>query len=166
MRLVRHFGWLDLPPNFAPVAAMAMFASAQLPRRLAIIVPFGLMLLSDLIIGWYTPGVMIAVYSSFGVSLILGFWLRRRFSISRLVTASLGGATAFFLITNAAVWAFQSMYPHSWAGLIQTYIAGLPFWRNTVLGDLTYAAIFFGVYQVIVVYLRRRQAIVTAWSNG
>ncbi len=160
LRLVRHFGWLSLPPNFSPVSALAMLSGTVLPRRFAFVVPLGLMLASDLIIGFYALPVMVSVYLCFAASNLLGLRLRRRFGLGRLALSSLTGSLLFFLVTNAAVWAFQSMYPQTIAGLGQAYVAGLPFFRNTVAGDLVYSGLFFGLYQLAVVYWKHRVSLV------
>lgn len=166
LRVVRHFGLLPLPPNVAPVSAMAMFSAVYLPRRYSLIVPLALMVLSDALIGFYTVGVMASVYGSFLISAGIGFWLRRRVSTWRVVGASLAGSVFFFLVTNAAVWAFDRLYPPTAAGLLSAYLAGLPFFRNTALGDLGYSGLFFGLYQAVVLYWKSRQSDVSPETNG
>lgn len=160
LRLARHFGWLSLPPNVSPVGPLAMLSGLVLPRRFAFVVPLGLMLASDVIIGFYALPVMVSVYLCFAASNLLGLWLRRRFGVGRLAVGALAGSLLFFLVTNAAVWGFQSMYPPTLAGLGQAYIAGLPFFRNTVIGDLAYSTLFFGLYQLAVVYWKHRVSLV------
>ncbi|MEK7637368.1 MAG: DUF6580 family putative transport protein [Patescibacteria group bacterium] len=166
IRVVRDAGWLPLPPNVAPISAMALFSGAYLPRRWTFVVPLSAMLASDLIIGFYTLPVMVAVYASFASSNLFGRQLRQRLAVRRLLMFSLAGSIVFFLVTNAAVWAFQSMYPHTGAGLMQAYAAGLPFFRNTVLGDLGFVGLFFGLYRAVVVYLTWRQALATSTTHG
>lgn len=155
LRVLRHYGWIELPPNMAPVSAMAMFAAVNLPRRYAIAVPFALMVLSDALIGWYNAGVLISVYACFGFSLMLGWWLRGRVNIPRLVGATILGSLVFYFVTNAAVWALEGSYPNTMAGLMQSYVAGLPFLRGTLFGDVVYTGLFFGLHQAVVVYSRR-----------
>lgn len=166
VRIARDAGWLPLPPNVAPISAMALLSGAVLPRRLTFVVPLAAMLASDLVIGFYTLPVMVAVYASFALSNILGLRLRRRLHSGRVMAASLAGSVAFFLITNAAVWAFQTMYPHTAFGLGQSYLAGLPFFRNTVLGDLLFTGILVGSYRMIMVYWQHRQSLTPAPING
>lgn len=161
LRVARHFGLIELPPNVSPVGALAMFSGVFLPRRYAFVVPLGLMLASDLFIGFYELPVMVTVYVCFALSNVLGLWLRRRLTVVRVAAASLAGSVVFFLVTNAAVWIFQTMYPHTLAGLGQAYWAGIPFFRNTVVGDLGYTALFFGLYQLIVVYSKQRIPLVS-----
>lgn len=158
LRVARHYGLIDLPPNFAPVSAIAMFAAVTLPRRWAIVIPLALMFVSDWVIGWYNLPIMLTVYASFGLSTIIGFWLKRRVTVGRVIASSLVGSILFFLITNAADWGFGDWYAHTPAGLMKAYALGLPFFRNTVLGDLTYSGIAFGVYGAVMVYFRRRAA--------
>lgn len=165
LRVLRHYGLIDLPPNFAPVSALAMFAAVTLPRRWALAVPVTLMFLSDWLIGWYNLPIMLTVYASFGVSTLIGFWLKRRVTIGRVIGSSVVGSVFFFLATNAADWGFGTWYAHTPAGLMQAYAAGLPFFRNTVLGDLVYTGLAFGVYGAVMVYFRRRD-VSAATVNG
>ncbi|MFH0829162.1 MAG: DUF6580 family putative transport protein [Candidatus Kerfeldbacteria bacterium] len=155
-RVLRHLGFVHLPPNVAPIAAMALFGGAILPKRLAIALPIATMVLSDAIIGFYTPGVMVSVYACFILSAVLGLWIRKRSSIRRIVSGSLAGSVLFFSVTNAAVWAFGAWYPKTFQGLTAAYLAGIPFFRNTVLGDLAFTGIMFGAYAVAQYAVRRR----------
>jgi len=166
LRVLRHYGWIDLPPNVAPVSAIAMFAAAYLPRRIAIAVPFSLMVLSDALIGWYTPGVVLSVYACFAFSLFLGWSMRDRTSAAQTLGRSLLGSIVFFLVTNAAVWALEGSYPNTLGGLLQSYEAGLPFFRNTVLGDLAYTTVFFGLYHAVVVYSRSLSSRMARINHG
>jgi len=73
----------------------------------------------------------------------------------RVLSLSLVGSTIFFLLTNAAVWGFGGYYPRTGAGLMSAYVAGLPFFRNTVIGDLGFAAVFFGLVALFVLVSKR-----------
>lgn len=59
------------------------------------------------------------------------------------------GAIIFFLLTNAAVWAFGTMYPHTLSGLMESYTMAIPFFRNSLLGDIFFIGILVGGYEVI-----------------
>ncbi len=146
------------PPNFTPIAAMALVAGAY-SRSVwqAFLIPLSAMVVSDLLIGWH-PLVPV-VYASFALIAGIGMWLRGRKTVGRLAVAVGASSLTFFLITNFAVWAAGSMYPKSLAGLVAAYVAALPFFRNTVLGDVCYSAILFGGFVVLerfVVALRAR----------
>lgn len=166
LRIARDAGVIGLPPNVAPISALALFSGALLPRRWTFVVPLAAMLLSDLVIGFYSLPVMVSVYACFALSNVLGRTLRSELSIRRLVVRSLIGSGLFFLITNAAVWMFQDMYAHTLNGLAQSYLLALPYFRNTVFGDLGFTAAFFGIYHFVVVYLTKRHPLASSITNG
>jgi hypothetical protein len=89
---------------------------------------------------------MFVVYASFLVNVVIGLWLRDRGTIARISLATLLGAIQFFLVTNFAVWQFLSGFPHTASGLLACYIAGIPFFWNTLAGDAFYATLLFGGY--------------------
>ena len=107
------------------------------------------MLLSDWLIGFYQPQVMAAVYISFILYVFVGKTLALKSSAGLIILASLIGSISFFLITNAAVWAFGQMYEPDLSGLLQSYYYALPFFRNTLLGDLFYSGVLFAGYALI-----------------
>ncbi|MDE3068901.1 MAG: hypothetical protein KGJ60_15315 [Verrucomicrobiota bacterium] len=136
-RLIPH------PPNFTPVAALALFGGASFAsKRVALLVPLAGLFLSDLVLGFYpiTP----VVYASFALIVCLGFRLRRRQGVGRLAGATLAGAALFFALTNLGVWAFDTLYPKTLAGLAECFVAAIPFFWNTLVSDLLYSALLFG----------------------
>jgi len=138
LRLLPH------PANFAPVAAVAIFGGAVLPRRLAVWVPFVAMALSDLVIGFYN--IMPVTWGCYVlIALASSYWLRKP-GFLRGVSLTLSSSLFFFAVTNFAVWLWSSMYAHTWSGLAQCYTMALPFFRNTALSDLFYTATLFAVY--------------------
>jgi hypothetical protein len=52
----------------------------------------------------------------------------------------------FFVVTNFAMWAAGGFYPRTVAGLRACYLAGVPFFWNTLAGDALYAGVLFGGY--------------------
>lgn len=136
-RLIPH------PPNFTPVAALALFGGANFTgKRAAFLIPLAGLFLSDLALGFYT--ITPVVYGSFAIITCLGFWLRRQKNISRLAFATIAGAVLFFVLTNFGVWAFEALYPKTWNGLVDCYIAATPFFWNTLSSDLLYSMLLFG----------------------
>lgn len=145
-------------PNFAPLGAIALFGGAFLSRRLALTVPVAAMLASDLVIGLYQPIVMASVYVSFLLTVLLGRWVGRHVNPGRVLAGSLAGSGLFFVVTNAAVWAFGHGYARHAAGLLQSYVNALPFFRNTLLSDVLYSSAFFGLTAAVTAIVRRRTA--------
>jgi hypothetical protein len=133
------------PWNFTPVGAMALFAGATLKnRRLAFLFPLLALFVGDIFIGFHK--LIPIVYASFLINVAIGLWLRDRRTVARISLATLLGAVQFFLITNFAVWQFLGGYPHTASGLIGCYIAGVPFFWNTLAGDALYTALLFGSF--------------------
>jgi len=133
------------PWNFTPVGAIALFSGAVLrDRRLTFFFPLLALFLGDIFIGFHK--LIFVVYASFLVNVAIGLWLRDRRSIARITLATLLGAIQFFVVTNFAVWQFLSGFPHTASGLAACYIAGIPFFWNTLAGDAFYAALLFGSY--------------------
>ena len=131
--------------NFSPVAAAALFAGAMLGRRsLALVVPLAAMLIGDFVLGFYHWQVMATVYAALALPALIGMIARS----SRVWLLAIGGALAsalvFFVTTNFAVWAFTGMYSLDGAGLVQCYVAALPYLKYTVAGDLFWSVALFG----------------------
>jgi hypothetical protein len=159
---------LPHPPNFSPVEAIALFGGAYFAQRHAAIwVPLVAMFISDLALGLVNGGIyaeyflsagFLLVYLCIALSAVLGFSLRGRASALRVGAWSLAGSVLFFLVTNFGAWLGSSLYPQTTAGLMAAYVAGLPFFQNTVLGTLFYSALLFGSFA----WLRRRSPALVA----
>jgi hydrogenase/urease accessory protein HupE len=146
---------LPHPPNFAPVAAIGLYAGAYSSRRAGWIVPFVALLLSDLVLGFYHPVSMVANYLAFATCLALGAgWLAGGRSLPRVTGAVLASSVAFFTISNFGMWA-SGYYPRTWAGLVECYTAALPFFRNTLASDVVYSAALFGGHALLSRYFPR-----------
>lgn len=140
---------LPHPPNATPIAAMALFGAAHFTdRRAALLVPLLAMVLSDLALGYGIHPTLPFVYGSFLAIAGLGFLLRRRVTVATVIGASLASSVLFFVVTNLGVWAMSSFYPPTWEGLVACYTAAIPFFRNTLAGDLIYCAVLFGGFAV------------------
>ncbi len=143
IRLVPH------APNFAPIGAMALFGGSYLNKKTALVLPLAAMVLSDFFIGFDSITSRLTVYGSFALIVLIGFWLRNRKSIGNIVLASITASVLFFIITNLAIWLAGSLYPKTFAGLVACYSAAIPFFRNTMAGDLFYTGVFFGSFELV-----------------
>lgn len=140
-RLVPH------PWNATPIMAIALFGGTYLSRRWAILLPLATIILSDAIIGWHAT--MLFTWGAFALTGGLAWWVRMRPSASRIAAAGVAGSLLFFLITNFGVWVAGGLYPSTALGLRDCFVAAIPFYRNTLIGDLVYTGAFFGVYALI-----------------
>lgn len=137
-------------PNFAPITALAIFSAAFLPKKQAIAIPLTARFVSDVFLGFFSWPLMVAVYGSHLCGVLFGLWIKKssHFRWLKIVSSSLGASVIFFLVTNFAF--LYPNYPHNLTGVITSYINGLPFFRGTLAGDLTYTLLLFGVYELTV----------------
>ncbi len=88
-------------------------------------------------------------YLSFALIVCIGLWLEKDRSALKIAAAALAGSVLFFVLTNFGVWAFGSLYPRTLGGLMDCYIAAIPFFRNTLQGDMLYTLILFGGFALL-----------------
>ncbi|MFL6742145.1 MAG: DUF6580 family putative transport protein [Sphingomicrobium sp.] len=142
LRLVPH------PPNYTPIGAMALFGGAYFGRQaLAFAAPLGAMLLSDAILGFHP--YMWATYLSVLLIVLIGWTVARRITPLRIGGGAIAGSVVFFLLTNFSVWLGSSVYQQTAAGLAACYVAAIPFFQNTLAGDLFYSALLFGGFALL-----------------
>jgi len=138
MRLLPH------PPNFAPIAAMALFSGTQMPKHaLSFVAPFAALLLSDALLGGFYPG-MNFVYFSFALTVLIGWAVAKRKTALTIGAAAVASSVLFFILTNFGMWLFSGFYPLTREGLVACYVAAIPFFQNTLAGDLFFTALLFG----------------------
>ncbi len=144
---------LPHPMNFAPVAAIALFSGVYLNRKYAFIIPFAALVLSDIFLGFYT--YIYWVYGTFFLVALIGLWLKSRVENSNggkkaayIFGTTLAASIIFFLVTNFGVWTSGMYYEMNFGGLIQCYTMAIPFFRNSLGGDLFYVTAMFGIYEL------------------
>lgn len=153
LRLLPH------PPNFAPIAAMALFGGVYLNKKYALILPLLALFTSDLFIGFYGAPMMSFVYGSFLLTGCIGIFLKNHKKPTVIISAALFSSLLFYLITNFGVWLTTPFYPKTLSGLLESYTMAIPFFRNTILGDLLYTGIFFTSYEIAVRLLTPKHGI-------
>ncbi len=156
---------LPHPPNFTPIGAMALFGAAYFTKKYwAFIIPLVSLWISDLIINnvvmpitypeyyqgftWFTSSWMF-VYGGFALIAIFGLLSLKKINFITVIGSSLVASTLFFLITNFGAWYLDPMsfYPNTMEGLMTCMSAGLPFFMNTIAGDLFYVGVLFGSFE-------------------
>ncbi len=139
------------PPNVTPIAAMALFGGACFrDRRIAYLLPLAAMLLSDLVLGLtrYDMTALLGsqpvVYACILAATGLGKLIEDRRSPWQVGAAALAGSLLFFVVTNFAFWLTGLLYPMTGAGLAACFWAAIPFFRNSLLGDIFFTTMLFG----------------------
>jgi hypothetical protein len=137
-------------PNVTAVGALALYAGGRLRWWLGWLAPIAVMAVSDLVLqARGKPSFYLSVYACFLLDVLVGRALARGSSPVRIGLAGFVGALQFYLITNFVEWLRPSnpavlLYPPTLAGLEECYIAALPFFGYTLLGNLAFSAAFFG----------------------
>jgi hypothetical protein len=120
-------------PNFTPITAIALFGGLYFSNKtMAYLVPLVIMALSDLFLGFHS--ISFVVYAAFIVVSFIGTQTKKP-SVFTILLSSI----SFFIITNFGVWLIG--YPKTWSGLVECYTLALPFFRNSLLGDLFYSGV-------------------------
>ena len=141
VRLIPH------PPNFAPIAAIALFGGAYFNKKwAAFLIPLAAMFVTDLILGFHAT--MWAVYLSFVLIVGIGMFAIKQKKISNIFLASVSASVLFFIITNFGLWISTPYYAKTGIGLAACFTAAIPFFHLTLLGDLFFVAVMFGSYEL------------------
>lgn len=155
--------FLPHPFQFTPVGASLLFFGAHRPKR-EMWVPVALLAASDLLLNRFVYNTplhpdQLVIWAWYAGAIGLGMLLGSRISAARVAGASLGVSVTFYVISNFAVWMTYEMYPKTWQGLLACYAAAVPFFRNTVAGDLVFSAVLFGIPLAAAAMRREKAAI-------
>ncbi len=152
--------------NVAGFAALALFAGCYLNIWQGMVIAFGAVALSDVIgqwwqlpgMGFYTKETMFAVYLATALPSVIGWALKKADWRITAGAGSILSAIVFFVVTNFAAWLDPIMkYPQTAEGLINCYVAAVPFIGGTLVGTFLYAYAFFASYRWLSRYEHARE---------
>ena len=156
---------LPHPPNFTPIGGMALFGAAYFSKKYwSFLIPFAALWISDLFLNnivyanmypdyytgfvWFTQGGA-WIYGAFALIILLGMLTLRNIKTQNIVLSSVAASTIFFVLTNIGVWLGSGMYAKTWAGLTTCFSMAIPYFWNTLGGDLFFSAVLFGGYALV-----------------
>jgi hypothetical protein len=69
----------------------------------------------------------------------------------QVLGASIAGPTSFFLMSNFLVWMGGGGYHHpkTFAGLINTYMDGIPFYQNSIISTVVFSCLLFSTFYLL-----------------
>ena len=139
---------LPHPPNVAPIAAMALAGGVYFERRFALLIPLIALFVSDCIIGFHAT--IPYVYGCFIATGLIGMWLQSHKKAVFIAGGTLISSIIFFIVTNFGVWLTGGgwFYPKTPGGLLECYTLAIPFFRNSLIGDIGYTAVLFGFFEL------------------
>ena len=153
--------WEGRPFGFAPQIAIALFSGAIIrEKKWSFLMPLASMLLSDafyelLYVNGYST--MQGFYKGQALNYVLfvsmtvfGFFIRNN-NIKRMTGAALAAPTAYFALSNFGVWLGSGGYGHpkTFAGLVQCFVDGLPFYGWSLAATTLFSALFFGSWYLM-----------------
>jgi hypothetical protein len=150
---------LPHPDNVTAIGAMALFGGTYFNnRKTALLMPLVAMFFSDMLLEVLfrlgvgnTPGIhntLPFVYLAFFVAAAIGFWVKKNITFARVFGGGVLASLVFFIITNFAVW-LSGFYGFTLEGLITCYVAAIPFYRNTFIGDMVFITLLFGSFEYL-----------------
>lgn len=147
-------------PNFSPMNSICLFAATYcLKEWQKYLIPILCIWLSDVYITnviygqyydsfvWLYDGFYWQ-YATYAFIVLLGGIVITKVKVKRVLGAAILSSILFFIITNFGVWFSGNFYPKNVEGLVACYIAGIPFFKGTLLGDLFYSSLMFGVFEL------------------
>lgn len=147
--------------DFTPTLAVGLVAGTYLPVGFALFASLSGIFASNIFLpGNSFVGSLIVVVAIL-FAMICGKLIAKQVTggkISRKVTiifgATISSSLIFFLITNCNfLYNGYANYALNFSGLIQSYVAGIPFFRAQILGDIVYSGALFGVAEFAKVWL-------------
>lgn len=137
-RLIPH------PPNVTAVVGVSLLGAYAIRSPwLAALVPLAVMALADLALGWHSSALF--TYAGMLAGVLIGRGLLRQLSVIRLGGAAFLASLAFFLISNFGVY-LGGYYGFGFDGLVACYVAAIPFWGLSLVGDLGSTAVLFALF--------------------
>lgn len=146
-RLVPHPDWL----NFTAVGGTLLYFGARRPWR-EMVVPLAALMATDYCLTVFNYHyafqwqAYVTTWAWYLMVMALGFiLLHTRTTFLRVAAGVVLGPTSFFIVSNYSVWSFGTMYPHNLGGLMTSFAAGIPFYRNDLASTAIVAGLAFGV---------------------
>jgi hypothetical protein len=145
--------FLPHPWMFTPVVGSLLFFGARGSRR-QLWIPVALLAASDVVLTKVVYGFpfgwdYVVTFAWYGAIVWLGTNLRGSSKPLRVIGAALASSVSFFLISNFTTWAYWNLYPKNLKGLEICYVAGLPFFRHAIAGDLLFTSAMFATPLVL-----------------
>ena len=137
--------------NFVPIAALGLFSGAVVKeKRYAFLFAILAQLCADVYFELFTDtkgfyGIsQIFTYVGLVAVTALGVFMKQPKAL-KVFGFTLAASVVFFLISNLGYFA-QGWNGYSAAGLVKTYVDAIPFFKNSVVGDMAGSVLLFGGY--------------------
>lgn len=134
--------------NFAPIGALGLFSGAVIKdKRYAFLLPLLAQFGADVYFQFFTNTQgfynisQFFTYAGLAAATLLGMRMKMGNTLS-ILGYSLGASSIFFLLSNLGFFA-EGWNGYSFQGLAKTYVDAIPFYKNTLTGDLIGSVVLF-----------------------
>ena len=135
-------------PNFTATIALVMFTGYLIQNRfLSVLVILLSQVVSDLYLGIYSS--MVFVYAAYISIALLSPIIMKKMNTKSVVLSSVISPSIFFIISNFGVWLIGSTYTFNLSGLIACYVAGIPFFDESLISTVLFALTIFSIMKLI-----------------
>ena len=136
-------------PNFTPTISLIIFASLFIRNNYAImLIVVCSQLISDYFLGFYQS--MFFVYISYILIGVYSLYFLKRISYLPILLISISAPIFFYIVTNFGVWFTMDLYSPTSKGLINSYVAGVPFLKSSVLSTIIYSSTIYVICKYFV----------------
>ena len=136
-------------PNFTPTISLVIFASLFIRNNYAMMVIIVCsQLISDYFLGFYQS--MFFVYISYILISICSLYFLKKINYLPILLTSISAPVLFYIVTNFGVWFTMDLYAPSLHGLIDSYVAGIPFLKSSVLSTIIYSSTIYVICKYFV----------------
>lgn len=128
-RLIPH------PPNFTSLIALSLYVPIVFGLQ-SILLVVAAFFVTDLVIGFHS-----LLFFTWGSVVLIGFLSKYFYqNIYYRFSGALIGSIIFYIVSNFGVW-LSGSYGFTLTGLINCYIAAIPFFSHTVISTILFSSI-------------------------
>ena len=155
-RLIIHI------PDVTPLTSLCLLASTVFSKRNAYWIMLSILLLSDFslhilfhypVFGLWT----VFTYSVWLGIIVFGFLFSKKPTVLRGLWLTFFSAIIFWVWRNFGSWITTNMYAHNMRGLLDFYIAALPFLRNSIVGSCVWTAVIMTLFSTVELRVAREK---------
>lgn len=136
-------------PNFEAVTALSLISGSFFGGIYGPLISVSIIFFSDLYFG--NNFILFFTWSAFILIGAFGSLIKRnsRHYLPKIIGSGIASVLFFYLWTNFGWWLISGMYPMGFQGLIQSYIAAIPFLKNQLTSVLIFTPLFVLVFSFL-----------------
>lgn len=142
-------------PNFEAVTSLSLLSGSLFGGIYTGIIPLLIIFLSDSYFG--NTSILFFTWSAFILIGIFGIIIKKNSKYYLLKMTGMGilSVLFFYLWTNFGWWLLSGMYPKTFLGILQSYIAALPFLKNQLISVSIFIPSFIFISSLILNYYKK-----------